>query len=295
MKEKIRYSKSLLGSGAPEQYARNFEEEIGANIEALRNKLNDAANTVGQQGRDRGTEALDKARELARGMDSMGQRMAERSRQQANGGQQGQQGKDGQQGQAGKPGQQGQPGQSGQQGKPGQQGQGQQGQGGQQGQSGQQGGQGGQQGGNNNGGDMGGRASLGGFGDGGWNGSDRRPGNFSPDDIRQFRGEARRWAQEGQALRNMLREQNIDPKELDEIMKRLRELDSERVYQDVAELERLQTFVAEGMKRFEYGLRRQAGDETDRALVNGSDEVPAEFKALVEEYYRSLSRTKPRQ
>ena len=142
---------------------------------------------------------------------------------------------------------------------------------------------------------MSGRASTGGFGDGGWNGSDRRPGRLSADDIRQFRGEARRWAQEGQALRSMLREQNIDPKELDEIMKRLRELDSERVYQDVAELERLQTFVAEGMKRFEYGLRRKVGDDTDRALVNGSDEVPAEFKTLVEEYYRSLSRPKQRQ
>ncbi len=292
VKEKIRYSKSLLGSGAPEQYARNFEEEIGANIDALRNKLNDAANTVGQQGRDRSTEALDKARELARGMDSMGQRMAERSRQQASG-QQGQQGKDGQPGQDGKSGQDGKPGQNGKPGQQGQSGQqGQQGQGGQQGQSGQ--GQGGQQGGNG-GGDMSGRASTGGFGDGGWNGGDRSPGRLSVDDIRQFRGEARRWAQEGQALRSMLREQNIDSKELDEIMKRLRELDSERVYQDVAELERLQTFVAEGMKRLEYGLRRKVGDDTDRALVNGSDEVPAEFKTLVEEYYRSLSRQKPRQ
>ena len=116
-----------------------------------------------------------------------------------------------------------------------------------------------------------------------------------PDDVRQFRGEARRWAQEGQALRNMLREQNVDPKEFDEIMKRLRELDSDRVYQDVEELARLQTFVSEGMKRFEYALRRKVGDETDRALVNGSEEVPAEFKALVEEYYRSLSKGKAKQ
>ncbi|HYB96764.1 MAG TPA: DUF4175 family protein, partial [Vicinamibacterales bacterium] len=36
IKEKIRYSKSLLGSGAPEQYAHNFEEEIGSNIDQLR-------------------------------------------------------------------------------------------------------------------------------------------------------------------------------------------------------------------------------------------------------------------
>ena len=297
VKEKLRYSKSLLGSGAPEQYARNFEEEIGANIDALRKKLNDAANTVGQQGRDKSTEALDKARDLARGMDSMGQRMAERARQGEQGeqgakGANGANGAKGANGANGAEGQQGQDGKPGQDGKSGKEGQGQgqgQGQGGQQGQ--------GQQGGNGGGGreDMGGRASIGGLGDGGWNGSDRSPGRLSPDDIRQFRGEARRWAQEGQALRNMLREQNIDPKELDEIMKRLRELDSERVYQDVRELERLQTFVAEGMKRFEYGLRRKVGDETDRALVNGSDEVPAEFKSLVEEYYRSLSKGRQEQ
>ena len=78
-------------------------------------------------------------------------------------------------------------------------------------------------------------------------------------------------------------------------MKRLRELDSERVYQDVQELARLQTFVAEGLKRFEYALRRKVGDETDRALVSGSEEVPAEFKALVEEYYRSLSKGQKKQ
>ena len=92
-----------------------------------------------------------------------------------------------------------------------------------------------------------------------------------------------------------MREQNLDPKELDEIMRRLRELDSERVYQDVEELARLQTFVAEGLKRFEYALRRKVGEEADRALVSGNEDVPAEFKALVEEYYRSLSKGRPKQ
>jgi len=93
----------------------------------------------------------------------------------------------------------------------------------------------------------------------------------------------------------MLKEQNVDPKEFDEIMKRLKELDSERVYQDVEELARLQTSVAEGLKRFEYALRRKVGDDTDRALVNGSEDVPSEYKALVEEYYRSLSKGKTKQ
>ena len=117
------------------------------------------------------------------------------------------------------------------------------------------------------------------------------PATTTPsDDIRQFRGEARRWLGEAQALRNMLREQGVDPKELDEIMRRMRELDSERVYKDVDELARLQTFVAEGIKRFEYNLRRQVGAEANRAIVAGAEEVPPEFRKLVEEYYRSLSK-----
>jgi len=288
VKEKIRYSKSLMGSGAPEEYAKNFEEEIGANIEALRKKLNDAASSAGQTAKgDQAAQTLDKARELARGVDSLGQRMQERANQRqeqgakgASGekgasGAQGQQGKEGQQGQSGQSGQ----GQSGQQGKGGQQGQGQQGGGGRQGGDARGGGDG--------------RGDL---RDGGYGGGDRRFGGwFTPDDIRQFRAEARQWTNEAQQLRNMLREQNLDPKELEEILKKLREFENDRVYQDARELERLQAFVSEGLKRFEYGLRRKTGDDADRALVAGTDEVPAEFKALVEEYYRSLSKAKPKQ
>jgi hypothetical protein len=93
----------------------------------------------------------------------------------------------------------------------------------------------------------------------------------------------------------MLRAENIDSRELDEILRRLRELEDERSYKDISEIARLQTFVSEGLKRFEYGLRRQAGADADRVLQSGSSEVPAEFKSQVEEYYRSLSRQKPQQ
>jgi hypothetical protein len=72
----------------------------------------------------------------------------------------------------------------------------------------------------------------------------------------------------------------------------LRELEDTRIYRDVAELQRLQTYVTEGLKRFEYGLRRKVDDEANRALVTGADEVPQEFRKLVEEYYRSLSKGK---
>jgi hypothetical protein len=140
---------------------------------------------------------------------------------------------------------------------------------------------------------MGGGDTRGGAAWGGGPWGDRRPGDYyTGDDIRQFRGEARRWLGEAQALRNQLREQGVDPKDLDDIMRRMRELDSERIYRDVEELARLQTFVAEGIKRFEYNLRRQAGADADRATVAGAEDVPPEFRALVEEYYRSLSKSR---
>lgn len=301
IKEKIRYSKRAAMGGANEEFTRNLESQIGANIDQLRKRLGEASDAQARQAKNGGGNALERARDLARGAESLGQRMQEATRrgerdqqgQPGQAGREGQQGPEGQQGQQGQEGQQGkegragQSGQSGQQGQQGQQGQaGQPGQGGQEGQAGQEGRADGQAG--------GGDTRGGAFGGGGpW--GDRRPGDYyTSEDIRQFRGEARRWLGDAQALRNMLREQGVDVKDLDEIMRRMKELDSERVYKDVAELARLQTFVSEGVKRFEYNLRRREGD-ADRAIVAGADEVPSEFRTLVEEYYRSLSRSRPPQ
>jgi hypothetical protein len=155
-------------------------------------------------------------------------------------------------------------------------------------QQGQQGQQGGEQAGSQ-GSQEGGRASNGGSWNGsvfgGWNG--RR---LDPEDIRQLRGEVRQWTQEAQELRRRLTGDVVDPKELDEILERLRQLDDERVYQDASELERLQTFVAEGLKRFEYTLRRQSDEKNKEVALSGADQVPDTFRPLVEEYYRSLSK-----
>jgi hypothetical protein len=100
----------------------------------------------------------------------------------------------------------------------------------------------------------------------------------------------RQWADETQALRRDLTGERIDPRELDEILRALRQLDDPRVYQNVSELQRLQSIIAEGLKRFEFGLRRQA-EGANSIVLSGSDDVPEEFRKLVQEYYRSLART----
>ena len=114
---------------------------------------------------------------------------------------------------------------------------------------------------------------------------------FTPDDIRQFREEISQWSREVQALRQDLVDENldIDLKDLDAILRVLGQLEDEQVSKTVAELERFQTFVTEHIKRFEYLLRRQVNENNAEVLLSGVDEVPESFRAMVEQYYRSLS------
>ena len=115
-------------------------------------------------------------------------------------------------------------------------------------------------------------------------------GGFRPDDVRQFRGEFRERAGELEALRQRMRREGIDVSTLSDVLERLRRLDSRSVFDDPAEIARLQQAAIEGLKEFEYALRRRFADpESDRLLLSGSDEVPQGFKELVEEYYRALS------
>jgi hypothetical protein len=255
LRDKIRYSRGLV-QGAPPEQAATFEEQIGADIGAVEAKLREAAGAVAAPERDARAEALARARGLVRGAESMSQRLDEQ-REWRSGLQ---------------PRQEGQAGARdsglgtrgsglGARGEAGQQGQATQG--GRQGEAGQQGG------------DM-----TGGRFEGG--------GQFDP---RQFQREARERRTEAEALRRELQALGVDPRELDALIGTMRALDNARVYTDLDEVARLQTQVAEGFRRFEFDLRRKLGAAgADQLLLGGSDDTPAAYRKIVEEYYRSLAR-----
>jgi hypothetical protein len=235
-----------------------------------------------QQGNQRGQQNQ-------QGGQQNGQQNGQQAGQQGAGqqGQQGQQG-GGQQGQAGQQGQQG--GQQGQQGQGGQRGQGQQG-GGQPNANGQQGGQ------QPNARGGGAINSPGGGGVFGpiTPGPGNPGGRLSPEDIRQFSREYRDRRQAAEALRKDLQNQNVDVGELDRTIQRMRALESQKSYEDPAQLERLQDQVLEGLKAFEFALRRQSEEgDRGRPVLGGSADVPAEFRQLVAEYYKSLSKKAPK-
>ena len=253
LKEKIRYSRGLVRSRAPET-AQAFEEEIGNDIEELREKLRAAADAVGETAGDAMAQALDQTRDLMRGLESLEHRMWQEAEQSADGQPSG--GQEQQDGQAEGAGQQageqsadglaaGQPGIGDTFGNP--------------------------------------------FGPGGW--GDRRPGDYSfdPQDIRQWQRELQERLADAQDIRRLLEPENFPADELDEIIQGMREFDDPRVYQDAAVLAGLQSLLLENLKRFEYRLRREVDTENEDLFLALSDDVPPGFRELIEEYYRSLS------
>ena len=265
LKEKIRYSKGLIRS-RPGDTANAFESEIGGDIEELAEQLAEAAGAVGESEGDRMAQALDQTRDLMRSLESLDHRMWQEGQQQD--GQPGEQGQSGEEGERGESGESGQPGQG-------------------QSQSGQQGGQAGSADGRpGNGNTFGGAPFGGGYGYG-----DRRPGTtaWEPGDIRQWSREYQERAGEAQDLRRLLTQEGFDVGDLDAIIQRMRELDNLRQYRDPEMIAGLQTFVLEELKRFEYRLRREIDEENEDLFLAGNEEMPDQFRDLVEEYFRALS------
>ena len=264
LEEKIRFSQSVVRGGS-EEYARNFEEQIAANIEEVRRRVADAAGTMEEAPEKRMAQTLDRTRDLVRGLESL----EERTRSRAGGEQpgEGQQGDQGEgtagapaEGRAGAPGQGAAGSAEGQSGVPGQGAPGSAAQG-----------------------------QPGGAGAGAPRGGG---GRLSPDDTRQFRREFRDRRESAEGLRRELAGQGVDVKELDRLITRLRELEARRGYDDAEEIARLQAAVIEGFKAFEFALWRATEQQSGaEPRLGGTDQVPARFRALVEEYYRSLARS----
>lgn len=274
LKEKIRYSKGLVRGGAPD-VARQFEQDIGGQIADLGQRLRQAAGAVGKpdDGKKR-SAALEKARGLVRDMESLQQRLGDRA---------GASGRDGQpQAGASRGETRGEPG-----GPAGAGEQAGEGTGAQPGQSG--GGQGG--GGPAQGGQGGERPSPSarsgeqrGLSPGG------RPGFLSAEEARQFRRELRERVGEAQELQRELKKGGLPAQDAEAIVRRMRGLDSDRGFADPLGLSKLTAEVVEDLKMLEFAIRRQVEGEGPKLYLSGSEELPAGYKALVEEYFRSLSR-----
>jgi hypothetical protein len=114
-------------------------------------------------------------------------------------------------------------------------------------------------------------------------------GRMTAEEIRQFQREFARRRDEAAGLREEMRQEGVDTQDLGAAISALDRLANLGAFDDVEQLERLQEQVLRGIKDFEFTLRRGLTPELERLLLQGSDRVPAEYRELVEAYYRSLS------
>lgn len=269
LKEKLQYSRGTIEQWDP-QSALTLELGIEGDLQALRDELEGALEAAGSRERNPLTEALDETRELVRGMEAMQRRLSESPSEPGEGGQPGE----------------GQPGSSGQE--EGSSGEGQQAGSGQ---------QGAEQGGGSGGGggpERGLRPSDGPEQVGAWSGggpTGGSPRTYSPEEIRQYRNELRERTGQVRDLRDQLRDAGRPAEDLQTVLDAMERLAQEGAFDDPTQAAQLQGDALDALKRLEFGLRRDVeGEAPQRGTLTGSDDVPEGYRALVEEYYRTLAR-----
>ena len=102
VRDKLVFSKNLAQRGSPE-YIRSFEEQITENLGAAAEQLGQAAGSLEQSGEGRQAKALERTRDLVRGLESLKERA--RAAQRGQGQRQGEGDGQGQGGDKGQPGQ----------------------------------------------------------------------------------------------------------------------------------------------------------------------------------------------
>jgi len=117
-------------------------------------------------------------------------------------------------------------------------------------------------------------------------------GRLSAQDAQQFSKELAQRLADAQALRQDLARQGVDVKELDRAISNLRSMTDPSRLEETHAASDLKAATIDGLKTFEFGLRREAADN-DRVLLDRTGDVPPAYRQSVEEYYRAIGKAKP--
>jgi hypothetical protein len=122
-----------------------------------------------------------------------------------------------------------------------------------------------------------------------------RAGSVPRVDAEQFAREFRLRRQTAEEVRREAAAQGVGTQELDRAIQAMRELENTGAFGDPKGLEQLQSAMLERLKDFEFALYRTvAGSADGRPAVGARAAAPAEYRQMVEEYYRALAGWKRR-
>jgi hypothetical protein len=117
------------------------------------------------------------------------------------------------------------------------------------------------------------------------------PEPFTEEEIAQYTREFAQRLAQAQELQRALEASGQEVPDLEEAINALEQLRDPETYGDLPQIALLQAQIEENLKRLEFVLRREVeGERPGRAALTGSDEVPAGFRKMVEEYFKNLAR-----
>jgi hypothetical protein len=115
---------------------------------------------------------------------------------------------------------------------------------------------------------------------------------MSPNEVRQFSRELAERLNDARTLRDQLAQQGMDVAPLDRVMQGMRAGGRSDAFDDSPNARALRAQVVEGLKAYEFALRRALGEAgSTKVMLDRSGEAPAAFRSYVEEYYRSISKS----
>ena len=107
---------------------------------------------------------------------------------------------------------------------------------------------------------------------------------------RQLGREWRERLQDAQQLRELLQNESQLRTAAAGLIRRMKRLDAQRLFSDPEELARLRSQIIDGFRQLELEINRSLQEDARNVLrLVNRDEVPAEYRQRVEEYYRALS------
>lgn len=118
------------------------------------------------------------------------------------------------------------------------------------------------------------------------------PRRLTPEEARQYQADLRERTEQIQQLRNDLRNMGRPVEDVQAVLEALGRMGDERLLTDPRALAAIHEEMLGRLMRLEFTLRREVEGEATRSAptLTGTDEVPDGYRALVEEYYRSLAR-----
>jgi hypothetical protein len=117
-------------------------------------------------------------------------------------------------------------------------------------------------------------------------------GGVNPQDARNMRNQAGEFVRDAQALRNLMGQAGLteDVQAVDDLIRSLRQLEGSQAYENLTDLQQLQSAALTKAQQLELNLRKRLDTTNDQLFLSGSEDVPPQFKSLIEEYYRRLSK-----